>query len=123
AWMPEKIAAYKMRGFIGDVGGELVQSVPGRILVRLGGKGCVYQTPARGLSWLLGWKSRVIDVELYLQRTDPARENQLHITVVLRAPNKELAPDAVWRNTCTSIFCALRAYLMGQTGNASHNGV
>ena len=36
AWMPEKIAAYKLRGFVEDVGGEVVESVPGLIRVRLG---------------------------------------------------------------------------------------
>src|SRR5262249_46490896 len=39
AWMPEKIAAYKLRGFVSDVGGEVVESVPGLIRVRLGGPG------------------------------------------------------------------------------------
>ena len=41
AWMPERVAAYKLRGFVQDVGGELIESVPGRIRVRLGGKNCV----------------------------------------------------------------------------------
>src|SRR5262249_32869641 len=36
AWMPERIAAYKLLGFVQDLGGELIESVPGRIRVRLG---------------------------------------------------------------------------------------
>ena len=53
AWMPEAIAAHKLRGFINDVGGEVIESMPGRIRVRLGGKGSVYEAPQRGsLSWL-----------------------------------------------------------------------
>ena len=72
AWMPESIAAYKLRGFINDVGGEVVESVPGRIRVRLGGKGSVYEAPQRGsLSWLgIGRKINRIDMELRLQRCE-----------------------------------------------------
>ena len=120
AWMPEKIAAYKLKGFIHDVGGELVESVPGRIHVRLGGKGCVYTSRARGLSWLLpGRKSHDIDMELRLQRADPNKENQLRITVVFRSLTGELGADLNWRGLCTQIFCDLRAYLMGQTNGTA----
>jgi serine/threonine-protein kinase len=47
AWMPEKIATFKLRGFIQDAGGEVVESVPGRIRVRLGGRGSAYSIPGR----------------------------------------------------------------------------
>ncbi|HZY87489.1 MAG TPA: serine/threonine-protein kinase [Gemmataceae bacterium] len=126
AWMPEKIAAYKLRGFVNDVGGEVVESVPGRIAVRLGGRGSVYAVPRAGgtLSWLgLGRRSGAIDVELRLTRTDPQRENQLHITVVFRSSNTDLNADLAWRKLCTQIFCDLRGYLMGQTGAVSDAAV
>jgi eukaryotic-like serine/threonine-protein kinase len=120
AWMPERIAAYKLRGFIHDVGGEMVESVPGRILVRVGGKGSVYTAPRPGLSWLgIGRRSGGIDMELRLDRTEPMRENQLHITVIFRSPGTDLNASMVWRNVCTQIFCDLRGYLMGQTGAVS----
>ena len=118
AWMPETIASYKLRGFIHDVGGEVVESVPGRIRVSLGGKGSVYEAPQRGsLSWLgIGrWPNR-IDMELRLQRPDDARGGQLRITVVLRPPSASLCTDPAWRQLCTRIFCDLRGYLMGQGG-------
>jgi serine/threonine-protein kinase len=119
AWMPEKIATYKLRGFIHDVGGELVESVPGRIQVRLGGRGSVYTPPSRGLSWLgIGRRSNQIDMELRLQRAESGRENQLRITVVFSATGTDLNTDIAWRNLCTQIFCDLRGYLMGQTGSA-----
>lgn len=117
AWMPEGIATYKLRGFIYDVGGELVESVPGRINVRLGGKGCVYSAPTRGLSWLGLVRRPLIEVELRLQRTDPLRENHLRITVIFRSPGTDLQADAAWRAVCTQIFCDVRAYLMGQSNN------
>src|SRR5437016_2925561 len=42
AWMPERIAAFKLRGFVHDAGGEVLESVPGLIRVRLGGRGGAY---------------------------------------------------------------------------------
>src|SRR5438132_1439042 len=35
AWMPEQVAAVKLRGFLDPAGGEVVESVPGRIRVVL----------------------------------------------------------------------------------------
>src|SRR5262249_45015835 len=50
AWMPEMIASVKLRGFVQDAGGEVLESVPGRIRVRLGSRGSAYE--ARGCSSL-----------------------------------------------------------------------
>jgi serine/threonine-protein kinase len=113
AWMPEKIASYKLRGFVHDAGGEVVESVPGRIRVRLGVRGSY--APAGLGSWFgIGRKSGHIDVELQLQKADPARDSLLRITVVLRpAEAASASPD--WRNRCAQIFCDLRGYLMGQS--------
>jgi serine/threonine-protein kinase len=118
AWMPEAIAAHKLRGFIQDVGGEVIESVPGRITVRLGGKGSVYEAPQRSsLSWLgIGRRLNKIDMELRLSRPDDLRGSQLHIAVVLRPPTPAAFGDPTWRRLCTQIFCDLRGYLMGQTG-------
>jgi serine/threonine-protein kinase len=116
AWMPEKIATYKLRGFIHDVGGELVESVPGRIRVRLGGKGCVYAMPSRGaLSWIgLGRKGADIDMELRLHHAEQ-RDNQLRITVLIKPAQGDLTADLSWRGLCNQIYCDLRAYLMGSS--------
>jgi hypothetical protein len=116
--MPEKIAAYKLRGFVYDVGGEVAESVPGRIRVRVGGKGSVYAASRRSFSFLgLGGRRHTpTDMELHLQHGSEGRDNQLHITVVFRPPASDMATDASWRNLCTQIFCDLRAYLMGQSG-------
>jgi serine/threonine-protein kinase len=125
AWMPEAIATVKLRGFIQDAGGSVVESIPGRIRVRLGGKGSVYSAPVRGsLSWLgLGRQSGLIDLELRLQRAETNRDNQLRITVVLSSPGSDLSGDLGWRRLCTQIYCDLRAYLMGQTGVVSDTPV
>jgi serine/threonine-protein kinase len=114
AWMPETIASYKLRGFVGDVGGELIESVPGLIRVRLGGRNGPYGVGLGPLSWLgLGRKSGVVDVELRLERNNPAQQSLLNITVLMRSPVHG-APNTAWRNRCNQIFCDLRAYLMGQ---------
>jgi serine/threonine-protein kinase len=117
AWMPEKIASYKLRGFVQDSGGEVLECVPGRIRVRLGGRGSVYAPPGNGSisSWLgLTRRATLIEMELNLQRADPSRDSQLRITVTLR-PVNGTASDSDWRSRCGQIYCDLRAYLMGQS--------
>jgi serine/threonine-protein kinase len=116
--MPERIAACKLHGFIQDTGGEVLESVPGCIRVRLGGRGSPYLTPGRnGFSWLgLGRGSGQFDVEIHLQRPAGGRENQLTVTVVVHSPTEELSADLAWRELCGRIFRDLRAYLMGQSG-------
>jgi serine/threonine protein kinase len=118
AWMPERIAAYKLHGFIQDTGGDMLSSVPGCIRVRLGGKGSSYTAPRRGgLAWLgLGRGSGLFELEIHLQRPVGGRENQLTVTVVVRAPSEDLCGDLEWRDVCGRIFRDLRAYLMGQSG-------
>jgi serine/threonine-protein kinase len=113
AWMPEKIAAVKLRGFVQDVGGEVLESVPGRIRVRLGGKGSSYAPRGRG-SWLtLGRRSGQIDVELQLERSDPVRDSLLHLTILMRPTDRRVVEDGEWRDRAAHVFCDLRGYLMG----------
>jgi serine/threonine-protein kinase len=122
AWMPETIATYKLRGFINDVGGEVVESVPGRIKVRLGGAGCIYSAPApRGsLSWLgLVRRAAFIEMELLLNRPEAVRESHLRITMILRSSSADVSTDGAWRKICGQIFCDLRAYLMAHAGTVS----
>lgn len=119
AWMPERIAVYKLRGFVQDVCGEVIESVPGRVRVRLGGPGSIYQSGGGPLSWLgLGRPPGLIEMELDLEPMDTGRENFLHITVTMR-PGHRCRADAEWRARCDRIYCDLRGYLMGQTGSVS----
>ncbi len=117
AWMPEMIASYKLRGFVQDVGGEVVESVPGRIRVRLGGRGSVYELPPRGLSWLLGRRASLVDLDLRLERPDPG-QSLLRITATLRPANGRPSDEVEWQARGGQIFCDLRAYLMGQEAAA-----
>jgi serine/threonine protein kinase len=116
AWMPEAIASYKLRGFINDVGGEVVESVPGKIRVRLGSKGSVYFVPGP-LSWLgLGGGAGVIELELQLER-NIKEASLLRITVKMRSGTSKGIVSESFRERCGQIFCDLRAYLMGQGFN------
>jgi serine/threonine protein kinase len=118
ACMLEAIASCKLRGFVHDVGGEIAESVPGRIRMRVGGKGSIYTIPRRGsLAWLgLGSRPSPLTCDLFLEHAGENVGSELLITVVFRAVGRDQATDIGWRNLCSQIFCDLRAYLMGQTG-------
>ncbi len=111
AWMPEGIAIRKLRGFVHDCGGEVLESVPGLIRVRLGKS----RTPSSTMSWFGFGKrsSGPIDIELQLHRTDPKQENKLTIHVLFRPTHASLLGDDQWRSRCSKLFVELRAYLMG----------
>ncbi len=112
AWMPDAIAGYKLRGFVNDHGGEVIESVPGRIRVRLGSRPLTESGP---LSWLVGVrrKTPVIDMELVLERNNPQQQSILHITVLMTAPDRKTTVNPAWRERCTQVYCELRSYLAG----------
>jgi serine/threonine-protein kinase len=111
AWLPQSVAAYKLRGFIHDAGGEVVESKPGKIRVRLG-RHSPYVGGGR-LAWLgLGGRSR-IEMELHLHEGNSGRQNNLWVTVILRSLGRSL--DREHRARCDQIYGDLRAYLIGTT--------
>jgi eukaryotic-like serine/threonine-protein kinase len=114
AWMPEQVALVKLRGYVYDAQGEVLESVPGLIRVRLPGGGG--SLPKGRLSWL-GFARRPgpILVELRLQQMEGQRENQLHIGVLFRPGDGTPATDLHWRARCVAHYINLRGYLIGQT--------
>jgi serine/threonine-protein kinase len=118
AWMPESIAACKLRGFVHDMGGEVIESIPGRIRVRIGGPGTTARVaPPNPLAWLgLSRKPAPIEMDLHLQRANPDRCNHLHITVAMRVVHGSSSSHGDWRARCDQLYCDLRGYLMGQSG-------
>ena len=113
--MPDVLATCKLRGFVNDLGGEVLESVPGRIRVRLG-TSTNGHAPTGFSSWFgLRKKHCIVDVELLLERSNPKQPSQLHITVRMSSPDNRAAKSAVWRERCGKIFCELRGYLAGAT--------
>jgi serine/threonine-protein kinase len=117
AWMPEAIAVHKLRGFMFDVGGDVVESVPGKIRVVIGA-GSTYELRGRGLSWLgLGRKATGrVEMTLHMQHAQNDRRNQLLITVVMRSLDGDSTYDPLWRALASQVYCDLRGYLMGKSG-------
>ena len=119
AWMPRRIATVKMKGFVHDCRGEVVENEPGLIRVRLGtGAGPGQPT---GLSWLgIGRRGYSLDgqeMELRLKQINPEQENRLQVTVVFHPPDGISRQEFRWREACIKVFCEARAYLMGNNEN------
>jgi serine/threonine-protein kinase len=118
--MPEAMAMLKLRGFIQDLGGHVVESVPGLIRVRLDSPTAAQQAKPSGLfSW--GEKSRQpsalqsippTDLELRMERRDPGQVNRLTISLLMRSLTSLITPE--WRSRCVRIGRDLEAYLMGR---------
>jgi serine/threonine-protein kinase len=116
ATMPEAMAIVKIKGFIYDLGGEVVESIPGMIKVRL-----VERSPEKKSS-LLRWMSGdsrqastvapATDIELHMERRDPSQASKLTITLLMEPSGGAVTPE--WRNRCNQISRDLQAYLMGR---------
>ena len=110
AVMPESMAMLKLKGFIYDLGGEIVESVPGLIRVRLASG---IKKPGGLLEWFGGSKPQpetVINMELHMEKPDPTQTSQLAITLKLMSPTGLFNPDT--RGKCERIGRDLQAYLM-----------
>jgi serine/threonine-protein kinase len=117
ACMPEVMAMMKIKGFIFDLGGEVVESVPGMIRVRL-----VERQPAKKRSGLFALIGRggnppaapaaTTDIELHMERKDPRNTSQLTITLVMRPGGGPASPE--WLARCSQVSRDLKGYLMGR---------
>jgi serine/threonine-protein kinase len=113
--MLEAMAMMKLKGFIHDLGGEIVESVPGMIKVKLG-----QPKPKQDnlLAWLGGGTPQQAptfpptDLELYMERRDPSQPGKLTITLMMRPASGHPTPS--WRNACQEVTRELQAYLMGR---------
>jgi serine/threonine-protein kinase len=110
AWMPESIAVVKLQGFAHDADGQIVESVPGVVRMKLGPGG----THSRGQSSWFGFKRPdPLWLELHLHQMEPGRGNKLVIQAVFRPQSVSQLSDAAWRERCTRAYVDLRSYLMG----------
>lgn len=105
AWMPESIALMKLKGYVQDCDGAVLESTPGLVRVRVG-----------KAQWFGRKANGPIEVHLQFTTPDPKRPNQLLIHVVCHPSHPSLLADPVWRERCSTLFIQLRSYLMGGMG-------
>ncbi|MBY0528435.1 MAG: serine/threonine protein kinase [Gemmataceae bacterium] len=128
AWMPESIAVIKLRGFVSDAGGDVVESIPGMIRVSLGGAKCKYQVggaapppPAKKGGWFSAAPAapvappNLIDVELHMQKLTGGQQNLALTLMIKPARGSTIRKTSLeWREVCERIYKDLRAYLMSK---------
>jgi serine/threonine-protein kinase len=114
AWMPERIAVYKLRGFIDSVGGQILESVPGLIRLRLPEERRREPEPNPLLS-LFGLGKKLAPpawyiMELHMKNKVVDKRNLLDINVVITPEDQRLTPR---KHFPEKVSRELRAYLMG----------
>jgi serine/threonine-protein kinase len=113
AWLPQAIAEHKILGFVQDSGGEMLESIPGLIRVRLGGSETKYELRKGGFSWF-DRRTGLIEMFLRLQAGHRNGQNHVNVTVLLRSLDGEPPDNPDWQDRCTAIYHDLRGYLMGR---------
>jgi serine/threonine-protein kinase len=126
AWMPQSIAAVKLRGFVDDRG-EVSDSAPGYLKVRLRRpRKVVAPPPPSGLLSRLGFGRRsvfplefdLVDVDVFTESLDASQSSKLLVTVQLHAPNVRSMEEATqWLDWCKQVQVDLAAYLMARNAD------
>ncbi|QEL18074.1 serine/threonine protein kinase [Limnoglobus roseus] len=118
AMLSPKLAAMKIKGFVAEVNGTVLDSQPGHVKMHLGLPPDWNGKPTR--SGVIGWLTRrtqgvqrgeePMEVNLQMQNTDA---NRVAVCVSFH-PIKDFMPDdlAVWQERCEDIYNVLRMFLM-----------
>lgn len=118
SFMPDALALIKLKGFIHDLGGEVVESLPGMIRVRVP---WLHAHTGSGAtkSGLFAWARRAaptpsgaMEMEVHLERLHPDQPGQMTVTMVMRSPWGIMSAES--RNQCQKLGLDLQAYLMGR---------
>lgn len=120
AFMPERLAAAKLRGFVEDMGGQVLASEPGLIRLRIGVPQGFQES--KGSSGLFGWFRNMskpvvptgqepVELELHMDKPNPSQP-RLNVLVAFR-PLKDYPPPnpSNWRDRCEKLNTMLRQYL------------
>ncbi len=119
AFMPEQIAIMKLRAFADSVGGEIAESEPGRIRIRMldpRHKNLVEESPG-----LLGMFRRrtlpkpqhFLHLDLFMEKRDEGARSTVEIAVVMAPETLDTTDQAEMRAGFGQRICReLRAYLM-----------
>ncbi len=124
AWMPEKIAVLKLRGFLEEVHGEVLETHPGLVKVRfkVHTEPPAGPPPAKVLVWLglvekpppppePDWPN----LDIYLEMKHPQQPNLLSITAILTpGEDSKMVRKNKWRKFCDMINAGLCQHLIAQ---------
>ncbi len=121
AFLPERLAAAKLRGFMEDLGGQVLASEPGVILMRVGVPSG-YRDRGSTSTGIYNWFRAIskpsvtrgqepIEFELHMEKPDPTRA-RLNVLVAFR-PLSDYRPKDLrgWRVRCDKLHTMLRQYL------------
>jgi eukaryotic-like serine/threonine-protein kinase len=117
AWMPEQIAVMKLRGFVDGVGGQIADSEPGIIRVRLPDSRAKPAPKSSGILALLGFGRPKPEappqwtLHLVMEKKQVGVRSLVEIAVVLPR-NQGLGDESTRRRFGERICRELRAYLM-----------
>jgi hypothetical protein len=118
AWMPESIAIMKLRAFSESVGGELADSEPGRIRIRLTDPRTP-PAPATKSGFFSVFRrsalpaTEYLNLDLHMEKRDQGNRSMVEISVILeRNPNDSRSQAEMRIGFGQRICRELRAYLM-----------
>ncbi len=119
AFLPDRMAAAKLRGFVEDFKAEVLASEPGLIRMRIGvPEGYKESKAGSGIyGWFAARRPSVprgqepIEVELHMEKPDPSQP-RLSVVVAFR-PLKDYPPKDArnWGTRCDKVNAMLRQYL------------
>jgi serine/threonine-protein kinase len=123
AWMPQSVAAVKLRGFLDDRG-EVKASAPGclKVCVRMPRKAVAGPRPS-GLFARLGLGRNaepppgfeLVDAEVLTATPDASQPSKLLVTVRMHTPKLRTIEEATqWLDWCKQVQMDLAAYLMAR---------
>jgi serine/threonine-protein kinase len=125
AYMPDALALIKLKGFIHDMGGEVVESLPGLIRVRVPWRQASKVPVKKGGSGLFAWAKQAMggnnavqaplstmEIDIQMERLDPTQPGQLTLSVSMRSSDGMMSLEG--REQCQKLNRDLQAYLMGR---------
>ncbi|MFL5243991.1 MAG: serine/threonine protein kinase [Gemmataceae bacterium] len=119
--MPESMALVKIKGFVHDLKGSVVESVPGLIRVRIPEE-VETAAAAPAPAGLRGWfqterpasakPRRLLEMDLRMEKNPTNPAAGLTVKMVLRQRGMRDRSKSQWRAHCNQIFKNLQAYLV-----------
>jgi serine/threonine protein kinase len=118
AFMPEQIAVIKLRGFVGEMGGDVVASDPGHIRLRIPDRRDQPTQESTYNWWSMSKKApppttKYLFLDLYMSKKQVGQRNLVEIAVVMNPrPNESLADARTRQGFAERVCRELRAFLL-----------